>query len=969
MKIRFAFFISFICLFLFSISLLNFNQLDLYSEVSKKETQNCNSLDYDLSENLHPSNFKEFNLEIKFESERRWRRTLLDNLVQSEKNKKESGQWRKFSSKSGRHKADLIVDLTSEKKCKLKALVREHGDLIDHKDGSLLPSLNINITNGHLFGVTKFILFVPGTRNSENEIFGSLLFSKLGFISPKTAYVNLKYNKNTKKFIFQEKIEKELIESNYFREAPIFEGDERFAFSDRRHEQELSKARIINDNWSKRNKANLLISQSGLSIINHLTQLHETKNDRNDNHDFYYVSKLIFKENIFKDLEIFDSLALSLGSDHTMPKNERRLYFDPFLNKFYPIYYDGNFNIFDDEENPYIKREYIKVIPSVFEGAKRAIDRINQLKISQFKRELSQNGLNLSQEKIQSLIKKIKINLTEISNFKDDKIFQIVADEQKKSFVKQGKFYDLNTKRRLIYDTQEENQFLSCSIYDTGCKNLKLNQKDISTLIAQRLKDDKKNDLIYLGKKKRNDQTGWFYQNQIKEEKILKIDFNSKLVITGKPEISLNKENKEILFVRKNLNDTIVLMGGSLRAWSIRLLDESSGYAAARNNINNLTGCINFIDITIEDLTIYSENAKCEDAVNFIRSKGKVRKLEILNSKSDGMDADFSNIEFNKIKISNSENDCLDFSYGSYKILTAFIDNCGDKAVSAGELSELNINNINISSSNTGIASKDFAKVQIDKAIIDKIKYCSQAYNKKQEFSGGFINFNNLICKNFLKDFYLDKSSKITYKKPIKLQNSLDKKKFKKKFKNNLLEDFQTYNLDNSINAIIEISAGEIEKWEISKIDGSLTWDFYKGSPRVVSYKPYPINYGIVPRTLYRNKIGGDDDPLDIIVLGPPIAKGKVVNAKAIGLMLMTDLGEKDDKIIAVPTNGDFDKIESLEELKKFFPDELNLVKDWFENYKGKDVVEFIGFENEEEANKLISLTSRDFKRYGVKTR
>ena len=954
---------------MFSITLLNFNKLDLYSEDSNKKTVKCNSLDYDLSENLHPRNFKKFNLEIRFESERRWRKSLLDSLVQSERNKKESEQWRKFSSKSKRHKADLIIDIAPEKKCTLKALVREHGDLIDHKDGSLLPSLNINIVNGHLFGVTKFILFVPSTRNSENEIFGSLLFSKMGFISPKTAYVNLKYNKNIKKFIFQEKIEKELIESNYLREAPIFEGDERFAFSDRRHDQELSKARLINDNWSKRSKANLLISQSGLSIINHLTQLHETKNDRNDNHDFYYISKLIYKENIFKDLEIFDSLALSLGSDHTMPKNERRLYFDPLLKKFYPIYYDGNFNIFDDNKNPYIEREDIKVIPSVFDGAKGAIDRINQLKIKELQNELSRNGLDLSLEGTQSLINKIKINLTKISNFRNDKIFEIVADEQKKPFVKQGNFYDLNIKRRLVYDTEEENQFLSCSIYNNGCKNLKLNQKDISTLIAQRLKDDKKNDLIYLGKKRRNDQSGWFYQSQIKDERILEIGLKTKLLITGNPDININRENKEILFVRKNLNDTIILKGGLFKDWSVRFLDESDGYSNARNNINNLTGCVNFLDITIKNLVVYSKNAKCEDAINFIRSTGNVSKLEILNSKSDGMDADFSDIEFNSIKISNSENDCLDFSYGSYKILSASIDNCGDKAVSAGELSELDINYINISSSNTGIASKDFAKVKIDKAIINKIKYCSQAYNKKQEFSGGFINFNNLICKNFLQEFYLDKSSKIIFKKPIEIQNSLDKNKFKKKFKNNLLEDFKTYNLDNSINAIIEISAGEIEKWEISKVDGSLTWDFYKGSPRVIKYKPYPINYGIIASTVYRNKIGGDDDPLDIIVLGPPIARGNVVNAKAIGLMSMTDLGEKDDKIIAVTMDGIYKEIKSLKELKKKFPNELNIVKEWFENYKGKDVIEFIGFQNEEEASKLISLTSRDFKRYGIKTR
>ena len=67
-------------------------------------------------------------------------------------------------------------------------------------------------------------------------------------------FINVKYGKNTKKFIFQEKIQKELLESNNLREAPILEGDERFAFWDDRHKQNLSKNKIVNVNWAKQSK-------------------------------------------------------------------------------------------------------------------------------------------------------------------------------------------------------------------------------------------------------------------------------------------------------------------------------------------------------------------------------------------------------------------------------------------------------------------------------------------------------------------------------------------------------------------------------------------------------------------------------------------------------------------------------------------------------------------------------------------
>ena len=40
--------------------------------------------------------------------------------------------------------------------CKLKARIRAHGDMHDHRDGAGLPSLNVNLVEGHIFGITKF---------------------------------------------------------------------------------------------------------------------------------------------------------------------------------------------------------------------------------------------------------------------------------------------------------------------------------------------------------------------------------------------------------------------------------------------------------------------------------------------------------------------------------------------------------------------------------------------------------------------------------------------------------------------------------------------------------------------------------------------------------------------------------------------------------------------------------------------
>ena len=141
------------------------------------------------------------------------------------------------------------------------------------------------------------------------------------------------------------------------------------------------------------------------------------------------------------------------------------------------------------------------------------------------------------------------------------------------------------------------------------------------------------------------------------------------------------------------------------------------------------------------------------------------------------------------------------------------------------------------------------------------------------------------------------------------------------------------------------------------------------GKPRTINYEPYPINYGMIPRTALPTRIGGDGDPLDIIVLGPPLTQGDVVQVKIIGIMKMTDFGERDDKIIAVPINSELAQFENLLHLNSAQPELVKKIKVWFENYKGKNIVEFKNFGSVEDAQELLYITNRYYERFGLKPR
>jgi inorganic pyrophosphatase len=137
--------------------------------------------------------------------------------------------------------------------------------------------------------------------------------------------------------------------------------------------------------------------------------------------------------------------------------------------------------------------------------------------------------------------------------------------------------------------------------------------------------------------------------------------------------------------------------------------------------------------------------------------------------------------------------------------------------------------------------------------------------------------------------------------------------------------------------AIIEIPMGGNVKYELDKATGLLRVD------RVLySSVFYPANYGFIPQTL-----ADDNDPLDVLVwMQEPVVPLAILNARPIGLMVMTDQGEADEKVIAVHEDDpEYNGYRHINEL----PDHrLMQLREFFRRYKkleGKktEVKEFLG--------------------------
>ena len=152
---------------------------------------------------------------------------------------------------------------------------------------------------------------------------------------------------------------------------------------------------------------------------------------------------------------------------------------------------------------------------------------------------------------------------------------------------------------------------------------------------------------------------------------------------------------------------------------------------------------------------------------------------------------------------------------------------------------------------------------------------------------------------------------------------------------------------------VIEISKGCKNKYELDKETGRLKLD------RVLyTATHYPANYGFIPRTYAE-----DNDPLDVLVLcQEDLIPLTLVDCYPIGVLIMIDGNERDEKIIAVAEKDPFLNVyKDVTELPAHISTEI---KHFFEVYKqleGKqtEVEEFLG---RTEAEKIIEKAMASYK-------
>jgi inorganic pyrophosphatase len=161
---------------------------------------------------------------------------------------------------------------------------------------------------------------------------------------------------------------------------------------------------------------------------------------------------------------------------------------------------------------------------------------------------------------------------------------------------------------------------------------------------------------------------------------------------------------------------------------------------------------------------------------------------------------------------------------------------------------------------------------------------------------------------------------------------------------------------DGNIQAVVEIPAGTNLKTEYNPESNQFWADSINSKVRRINFLPYPANYGFIPSTYMDKDRGGDGDALDVLIICESLPLKTVLEVIPIGMISLSDRGEIDNKIIAVPFDPAKQVIEakSFKDLKEQYPQVIHIIESWFLNYKGSGKIEVLGWMDEKEAIKEI---------------
>lgn len=674
-------------------------------------------------------------IDIKIRKSRKWLKNSLALIVKEGSTIPENFK-HKFSS-------DVEVKYSFGGSCYSKAKVRISGDWKDHilfKDGQIYTSLDVKLKDDNVVNSVKFKLLLPDTRNGVNEIIAQIILRELGYITPNSFLVPVTVNNTYYIALFQEKPAKELLERNFRREGPLFEGNEKLVYQDDFDYElyrNISLSRLINQKWAEKGESSMEISTSAYlnmqSIYSAATHNRKVLMAPGGNSD----------DSLFSRYAIF---TLTTNGKHALHSQNRKFYYNSLADKFEPVYFDGNVDFLP---SAYFKKPEKEVVGYFIQTAGKNFysDARNMLA-----------GLLVREDLDSELADKARIERAEAKKLiagainamisRLENLYQSYSTDHQHHYRRYIASYKSMTSDALkllgsyytIDDFNGKFPIEAKKYSKDGIELLQINSKDMISIMSDFSLSGQDTLLI-------PSDLYTYLPTTIKH-----LAFAGGMIqLSPGSSVSIDKKRKELIITQTSAEDWILFRAAEIKDWHIIFkgidTDRKPEEDGQRFNSYGLTGCVTFYDSIFDKTSVTMNGGACEDSLNIVHSTGSLTKINIQDAFSDALDMDFSTISAESIVINGAGNDCIDISSGNYTFGNIKVSNCNDKGLSAGERSNTEVTTAFINNSSIGLASKDSSILNVKNFTGLNIKdACIAAYRKKQEFHGAVVNYMDMQC-------------------------------------------------------------------------------------------------------------------------------------------------------------------------------------------------------------------------------
>ncbi len=233
-------------------------------------------------------------------------------------------------------------------------------------------------------------------------------------------------------------------------------------------------------------------------------------------------------------------------------------------------------------------------------------------------------------------------------------------------------------------------------------------------------------------------------------------------IISNSPIYSLGEEYRPVTITSSDTTSQGIMIIKAGDRSSLAYTDFSYLSRPAENGWQ-LPGAITFFEspVDISSCTFF-DNKIGDDFLNIVRSDFEMDNVVFKNINADAFDCDFCTGSISNAVFINIGNDGVDISGTKIKIHQISLDKVGDKGLSAGEDSEMEVSMANISNAEIGITSKDQSTITMSEITLQNCRIGITLFQKKSEFGPASITGYQIKVDNSEIPYLVEKNCLFT---------------------------------------------------------------------------------------------------------------------------------------------------------------------------------------------------------------